>query len=281
VATIWYDGNFLDQSELRVSPFDRGLCHGLSLFETILAVRGRPVLLGQHLDRLRLGLERLAVSSVGMDERGLQAVIVSLLEKNGLTRGMARVRLSVSLGEGRLDHTDSGKAWAWITALPIGESPASLRLTEAPWRFNKESVLRGIKVGSYAEHLIALDMARREGFDEMLFFNSAGELCESAMANVFLIRKGALLTPGLDSGCLAGVTRQLVLRMARERKIDCREMPLKLGHVKKADGIFLTSSVRGPVWVSFFGGKEYETHPLFNAIQQMWLEEMSALANGA
>ncbi len=215
-----------------------------------------------------------------MDDRGLEGVMVTLLERNRLHKGMARIRLSVSLGEGALDQVDSGKAWAWITASPAGEAPGALRLTEAPWRFNKESVLRGLKVGNYAEHLIALDMARREGFDEMLFFNTAGELCEAAMANVFLIRKGGLLTPALDSGCLAGVTRQLVIRMARERKIDCREMPLKLGHVKKADGVFLTSSVRGPVRVSSFCGREYPEHSLFNGIQQAWLEEMRAWARG-
>ncbi len=280
MATIWYDGSFLDEGELRVSPFDRGLCHGLSLFETLLAIDGRPLLLRQHLDRLRLGLERLAVSSVGMDDDGLKGVMISLLERNGLGRGRARIRLSVSMGEGALDEIDSGQAWAWITAAPVSDPSRALRLTGAPWLFNKESVLRGLKVGNYAEHLIALDMARREGFDEMLFFNTAGELCEAAMANVFLIRKGALLTPGLDSGCLAGVTRQLIIRMARERKIECREMPLKLRDVEKAEGVFLTSSVRGPVRVLSFCNGEYGEPTLFNTIQQAWQEEMNTLARG-
>lgn len=272
---VWCDGTFSDEQDFRVSPFDRSLCHGLSLFETILAVQGRPRMLRAHLDRLRLGLERYGITSVELSDSGLEAAMVSLLEKNGLTAGMARIRLAVGFGAGPINLIDSGEAWAWMTAVRVEESPKTLRMTSAPWRQNRESVTRGLKVGNYAEHLIAMDMARREGFDEMLFYNTSDELCETALANVFLIRGGALLTPSLDSGCLDGVTRRLVIGIAAERGIPCREKPLGQADVRKAEGIFLTSSVRGPAWVSEFEGRSYEVHPLFTAIQEIWIETMS------
>lgn len=272
---VWCDGDFLPIGEFRISPFDRGLCHGMSMFETLLAVDGEPRLLDAHLARLRGGLDRLAVSSVEVSGTGLRRAMVGLLEKNGLSHGMARIRLAVSLGAGPLNLIDSGAAWAWMTATPVDETPASVRVTAAPWRRDRENVLRGLKVGNYAEHLIAMDMARREGFGEMLFFNNDDELCEAAMANVFLIRSGTLLTPGLDSGCLAGVTRELVIRLAAAHRIPCREKPLRRSDVAKAECMFLTSSIRGPVRVSHYGTRHFDEHPLFDAIRAIWLEEMA------
>lgn len=272
---IWCDGKFIGENEFTVSPHDRGLCHGLSLFETLLAVKGQPRLLSEHLARLRSGLERLGVNSVDLDESGLGKAMVSLLERNGLHKGMARVRLALSLGNGTHDRIDSGSAWAWMTAAPADFETGSIRMTLAPWRRDKESVLRGIKTGNYAEHLIALDMARLEGFGEMLFYNTDDELCESAMANVFLIRKGELLTPALDSGCLAGVTRALLLSLAKEHGIPCKERLLRKADVAKADAMFLTSSVKGPIRVSALQGRQFPEHPLFDAIRSLWLEEMA------
>ena len=275
METIWCDGKFLDENNFKVSPFDRGLCHGLSFFETLLAVDGQPRLLTEHLSRLETGLERLGVNSVELAEAGLRNAMISLIAKNGLQHGMARIRFAISLGNGPLDMTDNGNAWAWMTVSKFNASDCNVRMTSAPWTRDKESVLRGLKVGNYAEHLVAMDMARREGFEEMLFYNTSDELCESAMANIFLIKGNVISTPSLDSGCLAGVTRALILKLAAKNSIRCREKPLRKGDVKKADGIFLTSSVKGPIWVSTFGGRHYELHPLFEAIRGFWLDEMS------
>jgi branched-chain amino acid aminotransferase len=272
---VWCDGDFLRVEEFRVSPYDRGLCHGMSVFETLLAVDGEPRLLAEHLDRLQSGLERLAVSSVELSAEGLRRAMMVLLEKNSLSFGMARIRLAVSLGVGPLNLTDSGAAWAWMTATPVEDLPESVRVTSAPWRRDRDNVLRGLKVGNYAEHLIAMDIARREGFGEMLFYNNHDELCEAAMANVFLIHSGTLLTPGLGSGCLAGVTRDLVIRLASSHGIPCCEKDLTHTDVAKAESMFLTSSVRGPVRVSAFEAHHFEEHPLFDAVRALWLKEMA------
>jgi branched-subunit amino acid aminotransferase/4-amino-4-deoxychorismate lyase len=271
---VWCNGDFIPVSEFRISPLDRGLCHGMSVFETFLAVDGEPRLLRAHLDRLWGGLDRLAVSSMEISVTGLGRAMVELLEKNGLSRGMARIRLAVSLGAGPLNLIESGAAWAWMTATPVDELPATVSVTTAPWRRDRENVLRGLKVGNYAENLIAMDMARREGYGEMLFFNHDDELCEAAMANIFLIHSGSLLTPGLDSGCLAGITRGLVFRLAAALGIPCQEKILTRSDVSKCEGMFLTSSIRGPVRVSAHGIRHFAEHPLFDAIRASWLEEM-------
>ncbi len=274
MAIVWCDGKFIDETDFRISPSDRGLCHGLSLFETILAVDGQPRLLNEHLRRLKNGLVRLNIQSVEIEDSGLQQVMMGLLKRNQLDSGMAKIRFAISMGVGPMNLTDSGQAWEWMSASQVEPSEESLRLTLAPWRKDNESVLRGLKVGNYAEHLIALDMARHEGFDEMLFFNTSDELCEAAMANVFLIRGNEIYTPGLDSGCLPGVTRELIIQLAAAEKIPCRVKALSKKDLNKADGIFLTSSIKGPVWISSFQGNAYPVHPLFTAIRTLWLENM-------
>ncbi|MES2982167.1 MAG: aminotransferase class IV [Verrucomicrobiota bacterium] len=274
MAIVWFDGKFIDETEFRISPSDRGLCHGLSLFETILAVDGQPRLLTEHLRRLKSGLVRLNIQGVEIEESGLQQVMIGLLKRNQLDSGMVKIRFAISMGVGPMNLTDSGQAWEWMTVSHVEPSEASLRLTLAPWRKDNESMLRGLKVGNYAEHLIALDMARHEGFDEMLFFNTSDELCEAAMANVFLIRGKDLYTPGLDSGCLPGVTRELIIQIAASQKIPCHVRTLSKKDLSKADGIFLTSSIKGPVWISSFQGTAYPVHPLFSAIRTLWLENM-------
>ncbi|WP_411827816.1 aminotransferase class IV [Luteolibacter sp. AS25] len=275
MGIVWHDGVFLDEEDFRVSPKDRGLCHGLSLFETILAVNGRPRLLGEHLKRLNYGLDRLGVRSVEVSVGGLDVAMTSLLKHNELSSGLARIRFTVSLGDGALNEIDSGAAWAWMTASRVGSMGGAVKMTVAPWKRDTQSVLRGLKIGSYAEHLIATDLARREGFDEILFYNSSGELCEAAMANIFLIKGKQILTPSLDSGCLPGVTRAEVIRISKVLGITCVEKPLSPKDVAKVDGMFLTSSIKGPVWVAAFDGKFFEQHDFFQRIREEWQDVMT------
>lgn len=274
MAIVWCDGKYLDETEFRVSPTDRGLCHGLSLFETILSVDGQPKLVAEHFRRLKGGLLRLNIRRIELDDYALEEVMIELLRRNGLESGMARIRFTLSMGEGPVNLIDSGHAWKWITVSRVEPEAIGLRLTLAPWRKDNESMLSGIKTGNYAEHLIALDMARHEGFDEMLFFNTSDELCEASMANVFLIRDNELYTPGLDSGCLPGVTRELMIRMAASQKIPCHTKSLSKKDLSKAEGIFLTSSIKGPVWVSSFQARAYPVLPVFDKLRNLWLESM-------
>ena len=115
----------------------------------------------------------------------------------------------------------------------------------------------GIKCASYAENLVALDQARRAGADEALFYNTRGELCEAATANVFLVRDGEVLTPPLSSGCLPGTMRARV--MAR---IPVKEQPLTAADVAAAEELFVTSATRGVVPVVKLDGRVLPAGPV-------------------
>ncbi|HEY8960987.1 MAG TPA: aminotransferase class IV [Luteolibacter sp.] len=247
--TIWCDGRLIPADELRISPFDRGLTVGLGLFETILAIDGRPVFLDRHLARHADGCHRLGWGE--LDAETIRRAIFDLLTANGLEKGRARVRVFQTAGEGlREDPVAGPEAKLLLTAWAVSGGSASVSLTLSPWVRNERSALAGMKAASYAENVLALAAARKAGFEEPLFLNSRGEVCETATANFFIVKDGRIFTPPLASGCLPGVTRGWLLEFAGA---DAEERILSPGDLATADEWFLTSAVRGVIPVDRWG----------------------------
>jgi len=249
---VWCDGRVIPANELRISPFDRGLTVGLGLFETILAIDGRPVFLDRHLARHADGCRRLGWKELAAET--IRPAILELLTANGLAKGHARVRLFRTAGEGSLDDPTAGaENRLMMTASKISPSKEPVSLTLSPWIRNERSALVGLKAASYAENLLALSAARKAGFDEPLFLNSRGEVCETATANLFIVKDGRIFTPPLAAGCLPGVTRGWLLENAGTQ---AEERALLPGDLRMADEWFLTSAIRGIIPVSRWDQEE-------------------------
>lgn len=116
--------------------------------------------------------------------------------------------------------------------------PATSVIT-VPYRRNDVGALTGLKTTSYGENVLALAQAHAAGASEAVFANTRGQLCEGTGTNVFVVRDGELLTPPLSSGCLAGVTRALVLEWYGGREAD-----LPYDALTTSDEVFLTSTGR-------------------------------------
>ena len=265
---IWCNGEWTDADDFRIAAGDRGLLHGLALFETLLAIDGRPVFSDRHFCRLQHGCQRL---DWPLETSGFYPAMADLLEKNSLQTGRARIRLTLTAGSGKLDDLAPGAdRLLWMTTSALGEIPEAMAVCIAPFPRNEHSPLAGLKCASYAENLIALDHARRAGFGETLFFNTAGHLCEAATANVFLVRDGTLLTPSLGSGCLPGITRSVVIEIAAKLGMPCRETRLTRDDLLQAEEIFLTSSTRGPVAVNRVGDQPFKVGEIATTIRRAW-----------
>ncbi len=266
MTQLWCNGQWLDSLDFPSSPMDRGALLGLGLFETLLALDGAPVFTDRHLARLEQGCARLGWNLSVPD---FQHTAVELLARNDLTVGRARIRLAVTAGSGPInDLAPGGDRLVWMTALPVGESAESLTASLAPWPRNERSALAGMKCASYAENVFALDHARRQGFDETIFTNTSGHLCEAATANLFLVSQGALLTPPLGSGCLPGITREVVIELAKDLGLPCEERDLVPGELLRAEEVFLTSSIRGLARVSRFVDHRYAAGQITQVLQQ-------------
>lgn len=236
--TIWLDDALVPVDEARVSAFDHGLTVGDGVFETLKVVDGTPFALTRHLARLRRSATGLGLD-IGRDDAELAAAIAAVVSANGV--GGGRLRITVTGGPGPLG-SDRGEARPTLVVATASLAPpaATADVVCVPWRRNEHGALTGLKTTSYGENVVALAEAKRRGADEAILANTAGELCEGTGSNVFFVLDGAPITPTLGSGCLAGVTRELVLEVVP----DIEQLDLPLHRLEQADEAFLTSSTR-------------------------------------
>jgi branched-chain amino acid aminotransferase len=235
-TTVWIDGELADASTARISPFDHGLLTGDGVFETLVVYGGRPFAVRRHLERLSVSCKGLGLDVPDADvlRRALDAVV----EANGMTSG--RMRITVTGGDSPLG-SDRGATGPTVVvaggALPAW--PTTADVVTVPWTRNEKGALAGLKTTSYGENVVALAYAKERGAAEAIFANTVGELCEGTGSNVFVGIGGRLLTPPLRSGCLAGVTRALVIETTGAVEED-----LPLAALASADEAFLTSTTR-------------------------------------
>lgn len=268
MSWVWCNGEWTKGDGIGISHRDRGWSHGLGLFETLLAVDGRPWFQDRHLARLEASAARFGWRICTQD---VADALPSLLDKNGLMSGRARVRIAISGGRGPLQEPGNVDGQViWISASSAGEAPDSYSVGISRWKKNECSPLTGHKCASYAENLFLLEEARRNGWDEVLVSNHAGFLCESAMANLFVQIGDRLLTPPLSSGCLPGVTRGVLLELAGSCGLRPAEEDLSEPDLWQADGIYLSSAVRGVVAVREIAGRSVSIPPMASILRNAW-----------
>ncbi|MBW3611826.1 MAG: aminotransferase class IV [Actinobacteria bacterium] len=235
-AAAWVDGVLVPPDGAVVSAFDHGLTVGDGVFETLRVSGGVPFALRRHLDRLGASASTLGLA---LPERQvLEGAVAEVVAASGLSE--ARLRVTVTGGPAPLGSGRGTRGPTVVVAAAALEPfPAVAEVAVVPWPRNERSAVSGAKTTSYAENVVALAHARRLGAGEAIFANTRGELCEGTGSNVVVGVDGGLVTPPLSSGCLAGVTRALVLACA-----DVAEATLPVGALADADEAFLTSTTR-------------------------------------
>lgn len=241
---VWVDGALRAPDQRHVSVLDHGFTVGDGVFETLKVVDGVPFALRRHLERLRTSAHGLGIEAPDADY--VRAACGQVIAA-GAEHGRYRLRITWTAGPGPLGSDRSGHDHGTlaVVAAPISQPPDSVRLAIAPWVRNERSAVAGLKTTSYAENVVALAYARERGADEAVLGNTRGALCEGTGSNVFVVLDGMLVTPPLSSGCLAGITRALVLEWC-----DAQEQPVELGALWDAEEVFITSSTRDVMPVS-------------------------------
>ncbi len=257
-SMVWFNGAVTSESEARVSPFDHGLLVGDGVFETLAAHGGRIFAMTRHYERLRKSAEVFGIEVPARDtlERAGEEVLVA----NALER--ARVRITVTGGLAPLG-SEKGKA-APTVVVAAAELPnwgASAEVVVVPFTRNETGALTGLKTTSYGENVVALAYAKERGASEAIFGNTRGNLCEGTGSNIFLVRDEVAITPPLSSGCLAGITRSLVLELCEQEGIALQEEDVSLGELESVEEAFLTSTTRDVQAIGGIGGRELARVP--------------------
>jgi branched-chain amino acid aminotransferase len=234
---IWLNGALLDESQARISVFDHGLTVGDGVFETVKVTGGVPFALTRHLRRL--GESAAALGLPGPEPEAIAAGVLALLRAAG-SPDRARVRITVTAGESPLgSQRGAGPLTAVIALGGLNDWEPACDVVTVPWPRNERGALAGVKTTSYAENVRALAHAKERGATEAIFANTRGSLCEGTGSNVFAVIDGELITPPLSAGCLAGVTRGLVLEWFGGSERDA-----PAGALAAASEAFLTSTTR-------------------------------------
>lgn len=236
--SVWRNGELLAAVDATVGFDDHGLVVGDGVFETVATVGRVPFALGRHLERLHRSASGLRLE-IGVDDETLRQAVTDVVASHPGAEEL-RIRLTVTGGRSPLGSArGEGPATVLVAAAPLGQVAPVARVVVVPWARNERGALSGLKTTSYGENVLALDYAHRHGGDEAIFANTVGELCEGTGSNVFVVQGDEVVTPPLSSGCLAGVTRALVVEagLAVERA-------LPLAALLDAEEAFLTSTTR-------------------------------------
>ncbi len=233
-----------------VSPLDRGFLYGDSVYETLRTYGGRLFLLREHLERLRRSAERLEIPwpAAPVDiEHEVRRTVDEAAEAE------CAVRVILSRGRGPIGYAPEpcGPPTVVVHARPFSAIPPSfvregVDVAVVDVTRNARSALDpAIKSSNLLNNFLAWRAAHRLGAYEPILLNADGRLVEGATSNLFVVRSGRLLTPPLDDGLLEGITRGVVLELARGARMDVAEEPLGADALRSADEAFLTSTLKG------------------------------------
>lgn len=266
---VWVNGSMVGENQPALAALDHGITVGDGAFETCKIVDGRVFAADRHLARMDRTLTGLGLPPADRShlQQGIDAVLGA-----GEPIGFGRLRYTITGGPGPLgsDRGDRGMSYI-VTASAVDPLPSTTAVATVPWTRNERAATAGLKTTSYADNVIALAHAKGKGGTEAIFANTRGELCEGTGSNIFVVVDGVLCTPPLDSGCLAGVTRQLVLEWARGAGMEVREQPLPLGVLETTEEAFLTSSTRDVQPIHAIDGRALAAPgPLTTRVQEVF-----------
>lgn len=265
----WVNGRLLDDPQAPgIGVTDHGFTVGDGVFEALKVVDGRPFALTRHLARLGRSASALGLPDPDLD--GLHDAVDQVLAAEHLPLGRIRITYTggpAPLGSGRGDAAPT----VVVVAAALQPAPVTTAVVRVPWPRNERGALAGVKSTSYAENVVALTEATQRGASEAIFANLAGNLCEGTGSNVGYVVGGEVRTPTLASGCLAGVTRDLLLEWCDVVEID---EPIEV--LDTAEEVFLLSTTRDVQGVHRMDEREVAAPgPVTRQLRDVWATQES------
>jgi len=273
---INFNGEILAADSKLLAVSNRGFKYGDGLFESMRLMKGQLKFADLHADRLQRGMKALKIDGYSqMDTWFLKEKVEQLATRNKIKHG--RLRLTVYRDAEGLYAPTQNKMGYCLELTPVDEPRYFLNdkglimdiFTELPKPVN---YLANIKTCNSLPYVMAGLFKTQNKLDEVFLVNHHGNLCEANSSNIFVWYKSHLYTPALSEGCVEGVMRQVVIKLAKESSIPFTEAQINPDILYEADEVFLTNAARGIQWVMGFGVKRY-----FNQLSKGLIGELNKL----
>ncbi len=246
---VMIDGQLLPPERAQVSVFDRGFLYGDSIFETIRTYDGRPFALDEHLARLEKSAAQVFIQ-LPVSRAQLASEVREAAHAAANPESWIRVMVTRGSAPLGLDPLPAEHPLRVILVAPLATPSAEQYeqgigvVTYRTQRTAEATPAATAKVGNYLVAVLALREARKAGAAEALIVDAGGFVGEGASSNFFIIQGGRLVTPPIEAGILPGITRRLLLEVARQEGIVVALEPLRADSLGEADEAFISSTTR-------------------------------------
>ncbi len=240
---VYHNNRVLPLEEVRLSPGQAGLINGWGVFSTVRVYDGVPFALERHYDRLARDAARVQLP-LKTDLPALRDALLAMLQANRVPNACVRIYFifnTIGIWKSEESFPDVDLIM-YAVDVPARVGPTKLAVQEQGR--HAAHPLTGTKVTSWLNNAWMVEQAHRRGFDDALLLNERNEVAECTAANVFCVRGGDVATPPLTSGCLAGVSRQILLEESARSGVSITERTLTLEDFNYADEVFITSTTR-------------------------------------
>ena len=250
---VFHNEGLQPVEKARWSPGQAGLICGWGIFTTVRIVRGEAFAYERHWRRLEKD-STLTRMPLPYSSAKVRVHLQEVIRANQVQEGCARVYLIWNTIGGWKSDEKMPEVDLVITTANLPHYPEMVRLTVREQGRHAASPLAGVKTISWLNSVWASAEAQREGFDEVVLLNERGEVSECTAANIFAVKDQKVLTPPLNSGCLEGVTRGVLMEVASDAGTSVIEQALHLEDLYAAHEVFITSTNRNVIGVKEIAG---------------------------
>jgi branched-chain amino acid aminotransferase len=244
---IYVDGKYYSERDAKISVFDHGLLYGDGVFEGIRAYNGRVFKLREHIERLYCSAQAILLP-IPMTPAAMEEAVLETCRQNRIRDGYIRLLVTRGVGTLGLNPNRCKRPSVVVIADKIQLYPPELyeegmEIVTVPTTRNLHNALHpAIKSLNYLNNVLAKIEANNAGVEEAIMLNSQGFVAECTGDNIFIVRQGQLLTPPLSSGALHGITRGVVMELARKQGWPVAEPDLTRYELYTAQECFLTGT---------------------------------------
>lgn len=276
---VYFNGDFIGESEAKLSPKDRSYLFGEGLFETMFAAEGKIPFWPEHLERLHRGMERLRFT-FPLAAGHLREACEELLRRNHQMDAIVRLTLSrENFGWNPSDTSNRYNLLIYLRNFPTQLEELKtqgVRVVTYPNFPKPPSPLNEIKSTNYLAYQLAKQYALEQRAEEALLLNTQGDVVEGSASNLFVFSKGRWVTPPTEAGALPGVTRRIVLNQLAGQGWPFEEGLVTYEQVLNSELAFLTNAAWGLVPISHVDGtalRRNASEKIFRKLQKLYQEE--------